>query len=92
MNSYLIFVGGLMISPDAVNCTVSTGNSIVNGAYADVSVDRVWLRGERPAPWSMDVIELRGGSMVRRYHCHEVLDDREDKSVVFRCLSVPNMF
>jgi hypothetical protein len=71
MNSYLIFVGGLMISPDAVNCTVSTGNSIVNGAYADVSVDRVWLRGERPAPWSMDV---------------------EDKSVVFRCLSVPNMF
>lgn len=101
MNNYLIYVNGVLVSPDIFD--VVTNNSAADGyiAQATCRSDAKFV-GKEIA--SVDVFEYRAGSCVRRYRYEQATSKAEHRLVVkadentayertrFRLMTIPNGF
>ncbi len=101
MNNYLIYVNGVLVSPDVFD--VVTNNSAVDGyiAQATCRSDEKLVVNEVSF---VDVFEYRAGSCVRRYRYEQATSKPEHRLVVkadesvayertrFRLMTIPNGF
>ena len=104
MNNFIVYVNGVLVSPDIFDVVTSTTGEYNNIAQATCRADQK-LPGKEIR--SLDVMEMRSGICIRRYR-FEHQESGENLHVInipagdatnidhartrFRCLSVPNAF
>lgn len=103
MNNFIVYVNGVLVSPDTFDVVTSATGEYGNIAQATCRADEK-LPGKEVR--NVDVLELRSGICVRRYR-YERPATGEDKHLIqvpgdaaaeppdrirFRCQTVPNAF